>query len=177
VFHEIAKRFADGLIRSRREKSGGTKEVKFVADTMLGKLAKWLRILGYDTLYQSYYRPGVIDRVMKEDRFLLSRHKETVDQYTNALLLDAGRVGEQLSDLKRAIPLKPDQSNWFSRCLICNTLLKEAKEDKAQGNIPEYVFYQNIKGIRFCPSCGRYYWPGSHRTKMMDQLREWGFIR
>jgi len=168
---------ANGLIRRRRAESGGTKEVKFVADTMLGKLAKWLRILGYDTLYQSYYRPGVIDRVMKEDRFLLSRHKETVDQYTNALLLDSGRVGGQLSELKRAIPLKPDQSNWFSRCLICNTLLKEAKEDKAPGNMPEYVFYQNIKGIRLCPSCGRYYWPGSHRTKMMDQLREWGFVR
>ena len=168
---------ADGLVRHRRAESGGTREVRFVADTMLGKLAKWLRILGYDTLYQGYYRPGVIDRLMKEDRCLLSRHKEMVEQYTNALLINADRVGEQLTELKQLIPLKPDQSNWFSRCLACNILLKEAKEDEARGNTPEYVFYQNTKGIRFCPSCGRYYWPGSHRTKMMDQLREWGFIR
>jgi uncharacterized protein len=167
----------DALIRLKREKSGGTEEVKFVADSMLGKLAKWLRILGYDTLYQSYYRPGVIDHIMKEDRCLLSRHKETVDQYTDALLLAADRVGEQLAELKQAIPLKSDQSNWFSRCLMCNVLLKEAKEGKAWGNVPEYVFYQNIKGIRFCPSCGRYYWPGSHRTKMLNQLSKWGFIR
>ena len=151
--------------------------MKFVADSMLGKLAKWLRILGYDTIYQSYYRPGVIESLMKEGRCLLSRHKETVEQYTNALLINADRVGEQLADLKRAIPLKVDQPNWFSRCLVCNALLKEAKEDKAQRNVPEYVFYENIQGIRFCPSCGRYYWPGSHRAKMMSQLSEWGFTR
>ena len=144
---------------------------------MLGKLAKWLRIMGYDTLYQSYYRPGIIDRLMKEDRCLLSRHKETVDQYTAALLLHADRVGEQLAELRQVIPLTRDQPNWFSRCLICNVLLKEAKAGEAQGNIPEYVFYQNTAGIRFCPSCGRYYWPGSHRAKMMSQLREWGFTR
>ena len=168
---------ASGLVRRRRAISGGIKEVKFVADSMLGKLAKWLRILGYDTIYQSYYRTGIIDRLMKEDRCLLSRHEKTVTQYTSALLLHSDRVGEQLAELERLIPLKPDQSKWFSRCLICNALLKEAKEDKAWGNIPEYVFYQNIKGIRFCPSCGRYYWPGSHRTNMMSQLREWGFVR
>ena len=168
---------ADGLVRHRQGKSEGTKKVKFVADSMLGKLAKWLRVLGYDTLYQSYYGPGVIDRLVKEDRCLLSRHKATVDHYTDALLLYSDRVGGQLTELKQLVPLTPDQSNWFSRCLVCNVLLKEAKENEARGNIPEYVFYQNIKGIRFCPSCGRYYWPGSHRTKMVSQLREWGFIR
>ena len=66
--------------------------MKFVADSMLGRLAKWLRILGYDAHYQSYYRPGVIDSLMKEDRCLLSRHKETVEQYTNALLIKSHSV-------------------------------------------------------------------------------------
>ena len=144
---------------------------------MLGKLAKWLRILGYDTLYQSYYGPGVIDRLVKEDRCLLSRHKTTVDRYTGALLLYSDRVGEQLTELRQWIPLMPDQKKLFSRCLVCNVFLEKAEEDEARRSIPEYVFYQNIKGIRFCPSCGRYYWPGSHRTKMMSQLREWGFVR
>jgi uncharacterized protein with PIN domain len=151
--------------------------VKFVADAMLGKVAKWLRILGYDTHYRSYYRPGVMDHLMEGERCLLSRNKTRVEHYTHALLVYSDRVGEQLTELKHLIPLIPDQSNWFSRCLICNVSLKEAKEDEARGNIPEYVFYQNIKGIQVCPSCGRYYWPGSHRTKMMNQLREWGFIR
>ena len=150
--------------------------MRFVADSMLGKLAKWLRILGYDTHYQPYYRHGVIDQLLKEDRCLLSRHKEISDQYGNALLLHADQVGEQLAELKNMANLAPERSNWFSRCLICNSLLREVRQDEASENVPEYVFYQNMAGIRSCPSCGRYYWPGSHRTRMIRQLREWGFV-
>jgi uncharacterized protein with PIN domain len=166
---------ADKSIRQRWAKPGGTEEVKFLADSMLGKLAKWLRILGYDTAYRSHYRPGFLDLIIKEDRHLLSRHKETADQYAGALLIHADRVGEQLNELKQLIPLAPDRSNWFSRCLICNVVLREAEVDEARENVPEYVFYQNTKEIRFCPSCGRYYWPGSHRKRMISQLEEWGF--
>ena len=150
--------------------------MKFVADSMLGKLAKWLRILGYDTLYQSFYRPGVIVHLLKEDRCLLSRQEETANQYKNTVLIHADRVGPQLDELRNEINLVPERSNWFSRCLICNTLLKEAHPDEARNNIPEHVFFNNMSGIRSCPSCGRYYWPGSHRTRMEKQLEEWGFI-
>lgn len=150
--------------------------MKFVADSMLGKLAKWLRALGYDTCYQRYYRPGVIDLlVVEEDRRLLSRHKDMSDRYGNAVLLCANRVGEQLAELKDKVYLAPDLSSWFSRCLICNALLKEPSRDAARENVPEYVFFQNMTGIRFCPSCGRHYWPGTHRKRMVRQLEEWGF--
>ena len=150
--------------------------MKFVADSMLGKLAKWLRILGYDTHYQSYYRPGVMDQLLIEDRCLLSRYREAVNQYKNTVLLNADRVGAQLDELREKIEdFSPDRSNWFSRCLACNTVLKEAPRDEARDNVPEYVFYSNMSGIRWCPSRRRYYWPGSHRTRMVKQLEEWGF--
>ncbi|MBW1900645.1 MAG: hypothetical protein JRJ20_03310 [Deltaproteobacteria bacterium] len=104
--------------------------MKFVADSMLGKLAKWLRILGYDTHYQNYYRPGVMDQLLIEDRCLLSRYREAANQYKNTVLLNADRVGAQLDELRDKIEdFAPDRSNWFNRCLACNTLLKEAPRD------------------------------------------------
>jgi len=56
---------------------------------MLGRLAKWLRALGYDTHYQRYYRPGDIEHLVKEGRLLLSRHRGATDRYTNAALIHA----------------------------------------------------------------------------------------
>ena len=150
-------------------------EIKFVADCMLGRLAKWLRVLGYDTHYQRYYRPGDIEHLVKEGRLLLSRHRGATGRYTNAVLINANGVSGQIAELKERTRLVPVRSNWFSRCLICNVLLTEALIDAAQENVPEYVFYENMAGIRFCPLCGRYYWPGSHRKRMIKQLEEWGF--
>jgi uncharacterized protein with PIN domain len=152
----------------------GDSEVKFVADSMLGKLAKWLRVLGYDTHYESYYRPGEIDRLVAEGRTLLSRHKKRVDSYSKAILLCSNDAGGQLAELREKLGLNPDRLKQFSRCLICNVILQEAVPGKAKENVPEYVFYENMSEIRFCPSCGRYYWPGSHRLRMARKLREWG---
>ncbi|MDY6972745.1 MAG: Mut7-C RNAse domain-containing protein [Thermodesulfobacteriota bacterium] len=149
--------------------------MKFVADAMLGKLAKWLRVLGYDTCYQRCYPPGAIDQLVQEGRRLLSRQKEITFRYGNAILLRGHRVGRQMAELKDRVHLAPDWSKWFSRCLVCNALLEETPTEEARENVPEYIFFENINGIRFCPSCGRYYWPGSHRTSMVRQLEEWGF--
>ncbi|HBF43785.1 MAG TPA: hypothetical protein DDW42_09215 [Desulfobacteraceae bacterium] len=149
--------------------------MRFVVDTMLGKLAKWLRVMGYDTIYQGFYRPHEIAKFVKEGRILLSRHRKTTEKYTNTVLIHHNHVGEQLSELEMCVQLRPDRSNLFTRCLICNSILKEAQADKAVENVPEYVFYQNTTGIRFCPSCGRHFWPGTHRKNMEKQLEDWGF--
>ncbi len=142
---------------------------------MLGRLAKWLRVLGYDTHYQSHYRPGVLDKFVREGRLLLSRRSGTTTGYPDALLIRGNRVGEQMIELKERIHLAPDRSHWFTRCLICNAVLEQVNAHEARENVPEYVFYQNMPGIRSCSSCGRYYWPGSHRTRMLKQLATWGF--
>lgn len=154
----------------------GVVEVRFVADSMLGKLAKWLRVLGYDTHYESHYRPGVIDQLTGDGRRLLSRQKKSVDLYSSSVLLCSNNTGGQLAELKEKIHLEPDRSRWFSRCLVCNVVLEEADVSQAKENVPEYVFYENMAGIRFCPSCGRYYWPGSHRMRMTRKLVEWGIV-
>ena len=154
----------------------GKKEVRFVADVMVGKLAKWLRVLGYDTHYQPHYSPEAIDAFVREGRILLTRHKRRAEKLGNAAVLIRGnQVSEQLIELKRELHLEPARSTWFSRCLICNAILRHACEGVAGEKIPEYVLYQNRTNISFCPLCGRYFWPGSHRARMEKQLKEWGF--
>lgn len=151
-------------------------KMKFVADSMLGKLAKWLRVLGYDTLYRSSYRPGEMEQLMKEDRLLLSRHGKAVNPYGHMVLLHADRAGAQLIELRDRIDLPLERSKWFTRCLICNGDLIRTQPDEVRDHLPEYVFYHHLTEIRFCASCGKYYWPGSHRARMVHQLRKWGFV-
>jgi len=149
-------------------------EKRFLADSMLGRLAKWLRIMGYDTHYQTFYKEDEIGQLAREGRMLLSRHRQRIDQCPHSTHIHSDHVKEQLHEMKNGKCLTPDRSKWFSRCLICNVPLKVAEAENARQNVPEYVFYQNIAGIRFCPSCGRYFWPGSHRQRMIKQLEEWG---
>jgi len=152
----------------------GVQKVRFVADSMLGKLVKWLRVLGYDTCYKSHYGPGVIDQLVEDGRTFLSCQEKIVNSYDNAVLLQSHDTGGQLAELKEKIGFEPDGSKLFRRCLLCNVLLEEADIDEAKENVPEYVFYENMTGIRFCPSCFRYFWPGSHRERMAKKLKEWG---
>ncbi|UCB48371.1 MAG: hypothetical protein JSW56_14670 [Deltaproteobacteria bacterium] len=149
-------------------------EIKFIADSMLGKLAKWLRVLGYDTMYQPFYEEGVVAESVRRGRKLLSRHEHTVTRYAPSVLIHADHVKDQLIELRNSGIITSHRSEWFSRCLLCNIPLEEAVETDARENVPEYIFYQSASGIRFCPSCGRYFWPGSHRERMVRQLEEWG---
>ncbi len=154
----------------------GKKEVRFVADVMVSKLAKWLKVLGYDTHYQPRYHPGEIDMFVRDGRILLTRHKRRAERLSSvAVLIRGNQVSEQLIELKRELHLEPARSTWFSRCLICNAILRHACEGVAGEKIPEYVLYQNRTNISFCPLCGRHFWPGSHRERMEAQLKEWGF--
>jgi len=150
-------------------------ESRFLADSMLGRLGKWLRVMGYDTHYQLVYKEGMIRHLVQGGRRLLSRHRGTIDQYPNAVFIRSDHEKDQLHEMKNRGDLAPERSNWFTRCLICNVPLKEAETQSTRDNVPEYVFYHNTAGIRVCPCCGRYFWPGTHRERMIRQLEEWGF--
>ena len=148
---------------------------KFLADAMLGKLAKWLRALGYDTYYQRYYGSGVLERLLSGGRLLLSRNRKTAGLHPGSVLICSEHISEQLLEMRSAGLIHTTGEGWFTRCLICNVPLEKAEPPDTRQNVPEYVFHEKTDGISRCPSCGRYFWPGTHRERMIKQLREWGF--
>ncbi len=151
-------------------------ETRFLADSMLGRLAKWLRVMGFDTHYQQFYREGEISRLVHDGMLLLSRRRAIIEQYKNSLFIDSDKVQRQLQELRdMGYITRPDRTKWFTRCLACNIPLREISAEDARENIPEYIYYRDTKGIHYCPSCSRYFWPGSHRDNMIRQLEEWGF--
>ena len=149
-------------------------EDRFVAEAMLGKLAKWLRMMGYDVLYRRSYREEDLARLVAGGRRLLSRRIRAKARYPGALVLQSDHVAEQLKELKTLGSLNLDPSRFFTRCLLCNVPLKEADPETAKSTLPDYVFHKNPSRIRFCPECGRFFWPGTHRDNMLKQLEEWG---
>jgi len=151
--------------------------MRFIVDSMLGRLATWLRVLGYDTYYQSAYREGELAGRMLQGRHLVTRDRTRWQRSGNVVFLESDQVGAQLKELFAFLQLPPDPSRWFTRCLRCNAVLEPAAEEEAMEKVPEYVFYESGGRIKVCRSCGRYYWPGSHRTRMLRQLAVWGFAR
>jgi uncharacterized protein with PIN domain len=148
---------------------------RFLADAMLGRLAKWLRMMGCDTLYQPSYSHDKIEFLLKgEERILLTRDTLSARRWERALFIRSDHVGEQLRQMKQKGYIEPDRTKWFTRCPRCNKILEEAPFDQVRSGVPEYVLSQNPSGIRICPSCRRFFWPGTHKDRMIRQLEAWG---
>ncbi len=147
---------------------------KFLADRMLGKLAKELRMLGYDT---AYYRGEeaypLIKLAREEDRVILTRNSKLFPKRPEDRIVQVMEVKSslQLKELlqKRVISLK--EGVPFSRCLLCNLPLDEIPRDEAEGKVPDFIFYQQ-KTFSRCPQCLRIYWQGSHQDHMLTKVDE-----
>lgn len=140
---------------------------------MLGRLAKWLRILGYDTLYNPLWDDLYLVRIARaQGRILLTRDTELARRRgVRVIRLESEQLGEQIRQLQRDLHL--DIQTPFSRCPICNTLLEKINKDQAWGQVPPYVFATQEE-FRLCPSCDRFYWRGSHWERMVERVAGWG---
>ena len=154
--------------------------MKFLADSSLGRLSKWLRILGYDTIYWR----GEADRVFlrkaeKEGRAVLTRRKDVLARQHPGLVLfvENDRVEGQLVEILGKLDLKPEPENLFTLCLRCNESLKEASPEEVRSLVPDYVF-RTQKEFRVCPGCGGVFWPGTHRERaLIDAQADLGMLR
>jgi uncharacterized protein with PIN domain len=146
--------------------------MKFLVDRMLGKLAKELRMLGYDTVYYSgkdAYQ--LIHRARQENRVILTRNTKLIPKRSEDRIL---RVTEddpflQLKELIQRRQITLDEERLFSRCLICNALLDQISKEEAEGKVPEFIFHQQRDFFR-CPQCQRIYWQGSHQENMQKTI-------
>ncbi len=142
---------------------------------MLGKLSKWLRVMGYDTHYQSFYDEETLERLTREGRIFLSRRTGIPERYSGAVRIYSDHVAEQLHELVQCGILKPDHSRWFRRCLVCNVPLQDTSSPLSVESVPDYILQQGGSDIRSCPVCCRLFWAGTHRENMIRQLEKWGF--
>ena len=149
----------------------GSPVPRFVADAMLGRLAKWLRILGYDTLYAPTWEDAHLVRVARaEDRLLLTRDNGLARRRgSRTLLLESEALTDQLLQLRRMLGL--EVVSPFTRCPVCNDLLEAVNKDHAWGQVPPYIFATQSE-FRLCPSCNRFYWRGTHWDKMRKRVTD-----
>ena len=141
--------------------------IKFIADRMLGRLAKWLRILGYDTSYfKGEKRSDLVIWSLREERIILSRDSHLGKrQGFGRLILGSDMVEEQLKKVIEYFSLRIDTSKVFTRCVICNRLLEKIPKSDVKDKVPFYVFETQDKFMS-CRNCQKIYWQGTHRDKV-----------
>jgi uncharacterized protein with PIN domain len=148
--------------------------MRFIADRMLGKLAKELRMLGYDTIY---YRGEdaypLIKLAREEGRVILTRNTKLIPKRPDDRIIRImeDRPSLQIRELIQKGYISLNEENLFSRCLFCNVLLDEIPREEAEGKVPDFIFYQQKEFFR-CPQCLRIYWEGSHQENMKRKIDE-----
>lgn len=144
---------------------------RFIADVMLGRLAKWLRISGFDVLYSNRFSDDELVRISNaEGRVLLSRDtrllvRKAVRQF---IYLDSQRLEAQIKQVFEKINLG-DLPPLLTRCLSCNEPLHEAGRESVRDRVPAFVF-ETQKTFKSCPKCGKIFWAGTHRESVVHNL-------
>jgi len=148
-------------------------ESRLIADVMVGRLARWLRILGFDVLYSNRFEDNEILRIASaEDRIVLTRDTGFASRVAPDRLIFIhhndleSQVDEVLEKLGRR------DFRFLSRCVECNTALENVNKESVFQRVPPYV-YLTQDGFAECPSCRRIYWRGTHVDRIADKVRRW----
>jgi len=136
-------------------------EKKFIVDCMLGKLSRWLRILGFDTQYVRYLNDmQILTQARYQGRTLLTRDTALFKKAGDlAYLVRSESIEKQLHEVMVHFHLRPDY--LFTRCPHCNALLQPTNQGEERPFTPLYVSC-SFPNIKICPECHQSYWPGTH---------------
>ena len=145
---------------------------EFVADVMVGKLARWLRILGYDVLYSNRFEDDEILHIARsENRIVLTRDVELHQRgLGQSVLIANDDYNEQIRQVISECGLH--KFAVLSRCAECNTPLAEADKESVFLKIPPYVYLTHDQ-FALCPTCDRVYWHGTHTSEMLAKTQRW----
>jgi uncharacterized protein with PIN domain len=149
-------------------------EIRFAADDMVGRLAKWLRILGYDCTYHRTIDNEELVRIANaEQRILLTRDTGIVEsgKALRCIFIESESYKEQLRQLFRLLPIAAGTGKTLSRCLICNETLKEIRKEEIRDKVPPFVFETQDRFL-VCQKCSKVYWRGTHNARVEEALRE-----
>jgi len=146
--------------------------MRFILTRELGRLAKWLRILGYDAAYYNQDNlSSLIIQALREGRVILTRnHRLIRPSAVKTLLVKAEKINAQIAEICKAFNIRPEPEKMFSRCVICNEALREVAKEQIKDRVPEYVFGTQ-EDFFVCPQCQRIYWQGTHWGNVAKTLK------
>jgi len=151
--------------------------MKFIVDSNVGRLARWLRIAGFDTKFINDLDDNRLVRLaLSEGRVLLTKDTQILKRRMattgrlKVILIESEEVKEQLRQVVKTLKLA-DEIKPFTLCLECNQALVPKDKEEIKGLVPPYVFQTQTQYMQ-CPDCDRVYWRGTHWQRMSRELEK-----
>ncbi len=150
--------------------------MRFLADGMLGKLARWLRMLGHDVIYSVQFNDSeLLELAKKDDRFLLTKdlelYKRAVGRGLDAYYVEGMIESERLAEVAKRFGLQLTIDMNRSYCPVCNTKIKETPKEKLQDELEKNTLTYYNKFWK-CPNCSQIYWQGAHWTQINNTINQ-----
>ena len=145
--------------------------LSFAADRSLGKLAKWLRILGFDTTFEIDVSADLFYAHLGKDRILLTRTGTNIKLFSahRLVFITSNYLDVQLKQVIAEIGICQTDTRPFSRCIDCNISIVDAEPDDVYGLIPDYI-YETHREFHKCLQCNRIFWRGSHTKRSLLKI-------
>jgi len=145
--------------------------LRFIADDHAAKLARWLRLLGYDTLHFAAIEDAELAEVaVRDGRIVLTRDTTLGRRFPG---VEVFRLDDEDPFCQLAAVVKRFGLDWegytFTRCMICNACLEEVEKETCRDEVPPVAFERCGRFAR-CTGCGKLYWDGTHYLRMKERL-------
>jgi uncharacterized protein with PIN domain len=150
------------------------KSYRFAVDASLGRLAKHLRLMGFDAAHQDVADAMTFFRRSGPHRIALTRIRRLCGRLPahKWLYIGLNDPDDQVVAVLTAFKIESEDLRPFSRCIGCNRAVEPLDRDAVRGRVPAYV-WQTQFHFSGCPDCHRVYWPGSHTLRYHEKLRLW----
>ncbi len=152
-------------------------EIRFIVDHNVGKLTRWLRMMGYDSLFFNGDNDSdMVRQALAEGRVILTRDTEIMKRRTinrgqlKAIMIESDEPERQMRQIMNTLDLQ-SHLRPFTLCLECNKPLIEKSREEVKDRVPSYV-YKTQSQYMECPDCGRIYWRGTHWKAMTRKLEQ-----
>ncbi|MBZ5589894.1 MAG: Mut7-C RNAse domain-containing protein [Acidobacteriia bacterium] len=149
-------------------------DLKFACDAMLGRLARWLRLAGFDVSYTPDLHDLMLaGKARAEERWLLTCDRRLAGLAgPRSLLLRARTTERQIAELRTRLPMTAQSHLFLTRCSHCNSPLEAVSCETVRDRVPPYVATHADRFVA-CRNCGRVYWPGTHVGRIVSTLEAW----
>jgi len=151
---------------------GSAKDIKFAVEGTLGGLAKWLRVLGFDTRYERNAKLENYIWNMGKDRVFLTRTAAVLRKGSGRVVfVRPNDPGDQLRAVVGQFGITRNDIRLFSRCVRCNRPVAPAERETVRGKVPDYI-WERHDTFRICLPCDKIYWAGSHIRRSMEKIEK-----